>query len=246
MTGISIITCTSDRPEAFALCERWMSQQTEVLDAALFHWSSKFGVEWIVSDDGREPANCTMGQIHLRHHPQSQPANSFRRNLIAGLNAATMPVIAFIEDDDWYAPDYLWAAHETITTGDRIIWGENVARYYNVRQRMHSAFHQEHRASLCQTVMRSELRSVIVDHFKRHPDSFHVDFALWTHVRRKLRGKAFLTSQCRSVGIKGMPGKRNLGVGRDMHQCGGKPDPRLKILETWIGDDVEAYEGFGR
>jgi hypothetical protein len=55
---IVLVTPTGDRPEAFALCEKYVASQTVKPDV------------WIVVDDGEVPAVCTMKQHYIRRNRQ--------------------------------------------------------------------------------------------------------------------------------------------------------------------------------
>src|SRR5690606_28895711 len=96
---ITLLTCTGDRPLLFQRLERWMARQT-------VPWT-----HWIVVDDGVRPTRCTLGQRSIRLPAGSAPSVSFAKNLAAAFdelsNLADSEFVCFIEDDDWYAPDYL-------------------------------------------------------------------------------------------------------------------------------------------
>src|SRR6185369_16758975 len=91
---ITAITPTADRPEAFALCERWMARQTIKPD------------QWIVADGGQVPVRCTMGQTHI-HDPRPAGAANLAHNLLNAISAVKGEVVAIVEDDDWYSPKHL-------------------------------------------------------------------------------------------------------------------------------------------
>lgn len=201
-------------------------------------------IEWIVSDDGQQPVTCNHGQIHIINRPSKSPINSFRRNMVTALEAVTGGIVVWREDDDWYAADWITAGVEQITQCGVKIFGESTARYYGVSQRRYTIFKQTDRASLAQTIMSADLIPVIQKHIAEQRASFHIDFALWTHARRHLKKQRFLSTCRRSVGIKGMPGKKNLGIGVDMKKAGGRHDPDGSVLRKWIGDDADAYEEF--
>src|SRR5438045_787615 len=98
---LSLITPTSDRSHTLRLCSRFMARQTR-----RFH-------QWIVVDDGfvKAPADIFSGLEHVdlihRSRKHNDPATTLNLNLEAALPRVTGTHIVFIEDDDWYAPDYL-------------------------------------------------------------------------------------------------------------------------------------------
>ena len=95
---LTLITPTGGRPEAFALCERWMGRQTYRGD-----------VQWIVVDDCEEATVVTMGQTVIRPQPWwklGAPTTQYA-NVRAALELVKHDKIVHIEDDDWYGPTYL-------------------------------------------------------------------------------------------------------------------------------------------
>ena len=221
---LSLITPTSDRPLAFALCERWMARQTY-----------RGPVEWIVADDGKEPATCTLGQVHIKRPHLQDRSGSFRGNLRSALEACKGDRILFIEDDDWYHPDYIQMMAGLFERG--AIVGEQNARYYNVTTRrfLHC---RTASPSLCQTGITRLLVHRVLQLAGRK--STFIDRRLW---QRTLLTKAVLPESLHAVGIKGIPGKSGIGIGHRL-DTKYKHDSDGSILRGWIGDDASAYEGF--
>ncbi len=232
MNSLTLITPTSDRPRPFALCEKWMSR-------ALQHYHGS-NFQWIVVDDGVSPAKCTLGQQHIRLDAIADSTESFRQNLLAALQEAKHEIILFIEDDDWYAEQYLAKMCKWMTNDFDIV-GETKARYYFLpTQRYHFCRNSEH-ASLCQTGIRRSLRPWIIKHLQRNKGNPYIDIALWREGRR--RGKYLLRPQTTlSVGMKGLPGKTGIGMGHRLssrHQH----DVEGEMLRQWVGkDDAALYE----
>src|SRR5690606_27643891 len=69
---IALVTPTCDRPQAFALCERWMARQT-------VPWT-----QWIVADGGATPQPVTLGQTVIRR-PSPPGIANFAGNVLAAL-----------------------------------------------------------------------------------------------------------------------------------------------------------------
>jgi hypothetical protein len=235
MNLITILTPTGSRPEAFALAERWMVQQTLWADPA-------FAIQWIVVDDGLSPTPVSLGQTVIRPTPLWVPGNpnTQYRNLELGLAQAKGEIIVCWEDDDWYGPRYLeetW--HQIKGYG---LCGETPSRYFNVLRRVFRMFTNgahnvnARHASLCQTAFHRDFLPQVRKAWAR---GNYPDLELW----RSERGNLYLGQQV--VGIKGMPGR--LGVTR-AHRgigVGWKGDPRLERLQQWIGKDSEVYEKYG-
>ena len=193
--NITLVTPTCDRPETFTLCEKWMKRQS-----IPYH-------QWIVLDDGRQPAELTLGQTHLCFGDATRGKHSLSRKLkllMRQREIITGDAIAFIEDDDWYSRDYLEVATKRLRQdGGYSMIGEGKALYYNVRNsRWHLHGNDQH-ASLAQTVL---CRRAFDDLSKvvEHDDDPFVDVRLWRD--SKYARKVFLPEPDRPtlVGIKGI------------------------------------------
>lgn len=228
MSQLTLITPTSDRPAAFRICERWM-------DRALNHFAGD--VQWIVADDGVAPVDCTLGQVHIWRSPAADRRGSFLGNLLTAIRRARHEKVLFIEDDDWYAPDYLRTMHSWLDGAD--IVGEGRARYYNVATRRFHLCSNGGHASLCQTGIRRELVPWMIDHIER----FHrvnIDLHLWK-TGAKGKRQALRPESTRSAGIKGLPGKAGIGIGHRLGP-GNSHDADGTVLRRWIGrEDAEMY-----
>jgi len=223
---ITVITPTCDRPVGLALAERFVARQTRPPD------------EWIVADGGTVRATCTQGQTHL-HTPSAPGATNFCDNLLAGVAAARGDLIAFIEDDDWYAPTHLEQLERQLARPGTLAAGDDDQRYYNLAARAWRTY-QNLGACLCQTMFRRELLGRFVEIVKerRRLNSYGVDTTFWRAVLSERRA---LEPSHTVVGIKGLPGRAGLGVG---HRPDEKwhADPELRQLRAWIGaHDLETY-----
>lgn len=228
---IQLLTATGCRPQAWALCERWMRRQTYA-----------GSVRWIIVDDGAEAQPVTFERegwetVIVRPWPRWEPGmNTQARNLRAGLDCVNrkQPLV-FIEDDDWYSPDYLdWCA-EALRTADLV--GESFGRYYNVRTRVGRNLGNSKHSSLCSTAVKG--RGILL--FDRVCAVKHkfIDLALWK------MGRGKLTPGDRVVGIKGLPGRTGIGIGH-RESFHGERDAGGDLLRCWIGDDADAYLGAAR
>jgi hypothetical protein len=165
-------------------------------------------IQWVVSDDGQSPAPCTMGQDHIRNKPAADRKSSFLQNLLAGLKHARHDRILFIEDDDWYSPDYLRVMANWLS--DAEIAGESRALYYHVPTRRYKVCGNTDHASLCQTGVRGEIAEWMGDHIQKHWRSF-IDVHTWKTGARSKR-KFLSPKTTLSVGIKGLPGTSGIGT----------------------------------
>lgn len=224
---LQLLTATGARPEAFALCERWMMAQDYAGP-----------VRWIIVDDGPDQQPVTFKRegwqlVVIRPAPFWQPGqNTQARNLLKGIEAVdrSHPLVV-VEDDDHYARDWLSTAAAELQTAELI--GECRARYYNLVLRKGRQLQNAQHASLCSTAMRGAAIETFRWACERSPK--FIDLELWRrHKSRHLFGGH------RVVGLKGLPGRGGIGMGhRDDFR--GEYDPDGALLRQWIGDDARAY-----
>lgn len=227
MRSVSLITCTGTRPEAFALCEAYMARQTYTGPR-----------QWIVVDDGETKTPVTQDQQVLRPYPFWKPGeNTLARNMLVALEWVTGDVIFFIEDDDWYAPDFLEKTLAAIEGVD--LAGQGRAKYYHVGARLYYQNVNETHASLCQTAMTRAMIPALQMICQSEGEFF--DRRLWHGADQKfLFGGPDLC-----VGIKGLPGRLGIGIGHRPPPGYDVRDPELTLLASWIGaEDAERYRGF--
>ena len=242
---ITLITPTGDRPEAFKLCEKYIARQT-------FR-----DFEWIVLDDSKNPMVCTQGQTHI-HTPETRAQGSLvckMRNILQDKNARGIyrdpgdlirgDTVVMIEDDDWYAPNYLEKVVERI--GDADLYGEGRAMYYNVMlRRWYPRANLDH-CSLCATSFK---RTVLPELYKQlWTIDPYIDMRMWFKADQNLRRKVWdPTESGRTyVGIKGMPGRKGYSPAhhpRHTEVLNATLDPNLEELHRLIGDDADAYAPF--
>lgn len=224
---LTLLSATGARSAAWALCERWMARQDYAGP-----------VRWIIVDDGAEPQQVTFRRdgwqlVVVRPSPHWAPGqNTQARNLLKGLAAVgANERLAIIEDDDWYAPDWLTTVDRELNRAELV--GEHLARYYNVRQRRGRQLANTGHASLCSTAMRGSALQDFAEACRARPK--FIDLELW----RRARGRHLFGSH-RVVGIKGLPGRGGIGMGHD-DDFKGEADPDGALLLSWVGLDAEAY-----
>lgn len=229
---ITLITPTGGRPEAFALCEKWIANQTY-----------KEPFEWIVIDDVYPTTPITMGQRALRPMPYWEPGqNTQHRNLALASGLAEGDTIFVIEDDDYYAPNYIESMLAFLEISNAQMVGEAGARYYNLKERCYQRLQNSWHASLSQTVFKREALATFNDAISSG-EKF-IDIELWKRMQDN-NIKVALRMTVDSgfvVGIKGMPGREGIGTGHKPE--GYTSDPDCEILKQWLGDDFADYEPF--
>lgn len=223
---LTTITCTGDRPEAFALCEKYLASQT-VQPAQM-----------LVLDDGEVPTICTLGQQYI-YVPHLRGKGSMVQKLRLALvgNLIKGDALVFWEDDDAYAPIWLeWCASK-LAQFDLV--GEGRAIYYNVQKRWWFEHANMQHASLCSTAMtRTMFPSLLRETANTEP---FIDSRIWRYPVRK---RVFDNSPRLVIGIKGMPGRGGYGGGHKPHDPSERADKDLDFLQTLIGDAGKAYAPF--
>ena len=232
LDGLTVVTCTGDRPEAFALAEKYMARQT-VKPA-----------QWLVLDDGTKPL---LGDLHKYYYylPNFAGPGSMIRKLkyILDNNLVLGSGLVFWEDDDWYAPTWLAMITEALKTGDVV--GEGRAVYYNVHGRWWHDHGNMGHASLCETAVSRKFFPILQRLVDLSIDPY-LDNRIWRHpgIKQTLVDPTTDGRTRLSIGIKGMPGRKGYGTGHNAIDRGGKRDPGLKKLTEFIGSDADLYAGF--
>lgn len=231
---ISIITPTGARPESFELCLQWVKRQTKPAD------------EWIIIDDGEDKLDLSNLEIPgtdiVVVHPEKVwrlGDNTQKRNMLIGLDCSKGDVLAVIEDDDWYAPNYIEAMYAELMNPRYHLEavGELNSRYYNIRYRKWCILNNSSFSPLCQTMFRRTLVPVLKQVLAEGDTRFDIRF--W----RKLTCPRYLFPETKlTVGMKAMPGRPGLGIGHNPDTPSWRQDnAELDHLRKWIGDDAEAY-----
>jgi hypothetical protein len=219
---VTLITPTGDRPDAFAMCERWVRQQRYTGP-----------IQWIVIDDGHGPTEVNDADVVLR--PEPMTGHSLCRNLRQALPHIKGQHVLIIEDDDYYGPDYISVMVGRLQHADLV--GEFGAKYYYIRERRWRHNVNEKHASLCRTGFN---RAVLPTFEKCITGTDHpsVDLRLWQQWSGSAlywTDEAGMSRMC--VGIKGVSGRQSYGwkpSKNAQHDDGSK-------LKQWLRDDAANY-----
>lgn len=228
---VTLLTPTGYRPEAFALCEYWMSRQ---------NFTGK--AQWIVVTDetdasGAAVDRCVMGQYVIHRRPRgNDPPHTLSANLRVGLPAVTSDRLLIIEDDEYYAPDYVETMMQWLEEAPLV--GEAGPLYYHLPQRKWKRSSIDRHTTLSRTGLQREVYTALAGACRS--DGWLVDGRLW---RAAWRGERMLRRQQRplSLGIKGMPGRPGQTGPWSGRWAGWQADPDLAQLHEWLGDDVRPY-----
>jgi hypothetical protein len=219
---VTLITPTGDRPDAFAMCERWIQQQDYTGP-----------IQWIVIDDGHTATNTTQGQFYLREKPQKK--HSLCRNIRSAIPHIKGECILIIEDDDYYHPHYISTMVGRLHKSDLV--GEVGAKYYYVRESKYYHFTEHKHSSLCRTGMKAN----VIDTLKKcaEGNNASIDLRLWAQWKgSRETWKDLNQNQPLCVGIKGVEGRpsKNWKLSRRSMR-----DSDHRILKKWIGSDWKHY-----
>lgn len=222
------LTCTGDRPVCLNLLEKWMNNQTRKLD------------KWYVIDDGQKESVPIDWTIHLRRKPmKTDPKHTLNANIKFALSHIKEEgVLLFIEDDEYYAPQYV----ETMTQRmiSKPFTGIIRSRYYHLPSMSYFVHNTTNHASLAQTM-------IPTSYFKRLelllPGSPFVDLRIWEDAQKNYRDQCLLfhdSPKAIYVGMKGMPGRTGIGSGHSGKF--GRHDREFSKLKEWMPSDHVYYE----
>jgi hypothetical protein len=199
-------------------------------------------LRWLVVDDGDVPAKPTMGQDHVRRSPSSAIGTLPDNLLEAVKHFGTSEAIFFIEDDDWYAPNYLTTMISGM--GDAWIVGIEAFKYYNVAFASYMVFDRwnckENSSGLYTTGIKGALAGKLVEacNISKANGDKGVDAPLWWLCQV---GSRLIPDTGIAVGMKGLPGRKGLGSGHAA-DFNGTGDPNFNTLKKWVGEeDAKEY-----
>lgn len=228
---ITVLTPCCNRPEAFALCEKYMKRQT----------LKPF--QWLCIDDDEPKTVCTMGQDYI-YRPEFKGPESLKNKvrLAATTKLIKGDAVVVVENDDAYHPRWLEFCAEKLRTYDMI--GEGNAIYYNVRGRFWNRHNNMQHASLCATAVHTSILQAVSSSCS-HPEAW-IDDMLWRKPLNKMVFDPMHTNSGKPmvVGIKGMPGRVGYGWQHVRRPPDAHDDPTLEYLYRLIGNDAENYEQY--
>jgi hypothetical protein len=225
-----VVTPTHDRPEGYALLRKWLGTQKPGEE-----------VVWVVAHDGPEEYDYGPRAVVIRRRGEPGPG-SLAANVAAAVRAVldNSPddddTIAIMEDDDWYAPEYLWTIRQATRTFVPLV-GLKPTRYYNIKTGRYGVSRVEGHASLATTAFRVEAAGVLLAQCEKSPRL--LDRAFW-RAWCDSGGRSWIgTQEGMHLSIKGLPGTR--GFTRQHDGDWGQPDPEGDTWRSWgIPDDYLA------
>lgn len=238
---ISVVTCTGSRPEALFLCGQYLAKQTI---------AKKIPIQWIVVDDedgaeNDDPVAISGTQISIEYYkgPRiwSQGVNTHRFNMEMALSKVKGQVIINFEDDDHYAPTYIETMLSILQYAD--IVGESNVKYFNLQVPGYKEMRNYTHSSLCSTAVTRKAVPLLAEAV--NSGDLYFDIVLWKKAHEAKIPMALYSNLNLVVGIKGMPGRPNIGAGANKKDY--LVDQKLVKLQEWIGEDAaDNYLPFAR
>lgn len=141
------------------------------------------------------------------------------------LKKKNLDLISFIENDDWYSPDYLETmAREWVRYGRPNIFGTNYTIYYHLKLRSWFTFHHVTRSSAMSTFIMPDMN------LKWPADSEpYTDIYLWNFLSNNM--KVFTPEKHLCLGIKHGEGKCGGHAHIDRFERYDHQDPELQLLK---------------
>lgn len=237
---ITCITATGDRPICFDLLRKWVNDQKVKPD------------QWIIVDDGDNPIpeiiiqSLPLFSQYIRREPKNNDPNfTLSLNIQEALKYVNGDKIIFLEDDEYYAPEYIQIISDKLDQYN--IVGLSRSRYYHLPSFTYYIHPNIDHASLAQTAFKKSVLSI----FEQLLEDSFIDLRLWNkfidkrfinhkkilHCGEFKKESEFLLfndaafQQYLYVGMKGLPGRKGIGNG---HSSKGIFDPNKQMLKNWI------------
>jgi len=240
MNHISIITPTGDRLEGIQNLGMFLLNQT--LENVL--------IEWVVVDDGETQACAKalaeLGESALANRGISvfyvrrkfvrsdQGPKSLARNVLEGLKVISAPRLLIMEDDDCYREWYLEEMFSRLQKAQMV--GPLFQKYYHLPS-MTYRIYRNRGSAFCSTGICEAAYPLLIEACRTGlQGSKGIDAKLWQLGEKGGYSQdIFSPEKDPVIGIKGLPGRRGIGVG---HKAQGyTPDPEGFILDRWCGPE---------
>lgn len=271
---ITAITPTGDRPLAFVLCQIWMMRQTVqpdqwiVIDDGSKPMPQIIQMQYIkrsplFSPAQPPPSSFPLSFVGLKtnRHPHAHLSRRYLRTPKAGwvsiynnLRTAASHIqgdkIIFIEDDEYYAPNYIEEIAKKLN-GHELV-GIRDSRYYHLPSGGYRIFRGQAHASLAQTAFQASFLPVFNEFLGTGYCAEYLDIRLWTQqrsrpdptvnkLRTNCRGHLFLDEPPLYVALKGLPGRGGYGIGHKAETYRQFDTADRAMLRHWIPENYAIY-----
>ncbi len=187
---VTVLTVTRDRPALFNLHEQMLARQTYR------------NFRWIVVDDGQKPVSPERQCVYVRRPYEPKKCFTHRENLLVGLDKWHGGILVFMEDDDYYPPEYLAETVKLAQIGTGLFGWKNPFYYWPLEK--HRTLNR--RDDLCITAFSGchyRHRERLLEIIRVCTGNF-VDVDLWHKFNDKVMRE--YTASPGPIGIKGISG----------------------------------------
>lgn len=233
---ITAITPTGDRHLAFDLCRRWIAAQTVKPD------------QWIIVDDGRAPMEIKFDEPYAQYIRRAPRPDDPKHTLVVNIECALSYVrgdrVFFIEDDEYYAPDYIECLNHQLW--DYQLVGIGCSKYYHLPTGGYTQHANMKHASLAQTAYRAELTPLVAHCVAQGMEKYWLDDRIWRAARdteEKKKKTLIFNDEVNPLyaGIKGLPGRTGIGIGHKPASYREHDNDSRDQLKKWIPRDYQVY-----
>lgn len=237
MKHVTIITPTGHRPAAINLLKKYIEAQSFPGD-----------ITWIIVNDGaieHVPFGSTnrdgVETIVLKATTPWQPGyNTQRLNWIDALKRVpkNTEAIFCMEDDDYYAPEYISVYTELLKAFDLV--GEGNNKYYYVPGKCYKEMKNYSHTSLSSCAFIIQILPTFLKAL--HSGQVFFDITFWEQAQEDKVKSILFVNQNLSIGMKGLPGRPGIGVGHVPENY--TSDPFFETLDEWCRDSANNYVPF--
>ena len=219
---VCVITPTGDRPLTLKILRDCIESQTVKPN------------KWIIIDDGQFDSSIIVRDLPYVSYvkrPRTESGNTIKENMLKAFDICNAQNIIIMEDDDWYAPDYIESMLEGLKHNKLV--GIRPYMYYSLKTKSYMIRGQRNSMSIWATTafhpdLIPEIRKVI-NITKDHS----IDINVWNALGQKF-GYVFEKDHMMHVGIKNAPG-RNGTTGTHDKESLGTFDPDGSFLKKIVG-----------
>lgn len=233
---VSIITCTGFRPEALALCQKFIEWQ-----------NYKGQIQWIVVKDESTAHNLKTTKKNITIEQYYGPKlwepdyNTQRSNMEFAMTKVKGDFLLIFEDDDFYKPNYIQTYVDILKHVEAV--GITFAKYYHLKVPGWKVLHNDKHASLASTGVSKWGIPYMVKAI--NSGDMYIDRAFWQMIHENKRPNALIGGSSLMIGIKGMVGRQGITPShkelRDYQM-----DVGCVKLQEWIQNSYELYAPYSK
>lgn len=230
---VTCITPTGDRFLALDLCRKWIFNQTMHPD---LH---------VIVDDGKVPSfigNLKPYEMYVRREPKlSDPKHTLVVNVDFAMKYLKEGKVFFIEDDEYYSPDYISIMSKQLDMFDFV--GIGCSKYYHLPTGGWQQHLNMDHASLAQTCFNMSYVDLVSKCVSKGMSQNWLDDNIWREVRKSKSIKSCIFKDEVSLycGMKGLPGRAGIGIGHNLKVYKNHDSQDRVKLKEWVLKDYTTY-----